>query len=68
MTQEDIKLLERHHNALCYIREDLAVGEMVHQETSVEPHCHLLFASTQTWRDTLNMLTKTVGRPGVVPV
>jgi hypothetical protein len=68
MTQEDVRLLEQHHNALIYVREELGPGEIVHEETSVEPHCHLLFASTQTWRDTLKMLVKMAGRPGVAHV
>lgn len=63
MTQDDVVILEKHHNALIYVREELPLGEMVHQETSVEPHRHLLFASTQTWRDNLRMIMLTQHRP-----
>lgn len=67
MNLAEITRLELHHNALCYVREDIPLGEMVHEDTSTEPHKHLLFASTQTWRGTLSMLEKTAGRPGMQP-
>ena len=48
--------------ALIYIREDVPLGDMVQELTTVEPFVQMLFASSQTWRDTLHMLEMTKGK------
>jgi len=63
-TLSEIATLEAHHCALVYVREDIPVGELVQELTSVEPISQLLYASTETWRNTLQLLEQMKGRPG----
>lgn len=64
MTLSETATLQKHHNALVYIREDVPLGDMVQEITSTVPFRQLLFASTQTWRDSLHMIDMTKGRLG----
>ena len=62
MTLSETAILEEHHNALVYIREDVPLGDMVQELTTVEPFVQMLFASSQTWRNALRMIDETKGR------
>ncbi len=64
MTLSETATLEKHHNALVYVREDVPLGDMVQELTTVEPYVQMLFASSQTWRDTLRLIEQTKGRLG----
>jgi len=64
-THTEIATLEEHHNALVYVREDVPIGDIVYEKTSVEPLSQLLFASTETWRRILKMIAQTYARPSV---
>lgn len=68
LDRDDILELERHHDALCYITEEIPEGQMELQRASVEPHMRMYFASTATWKMQLKMIKNLRGRPGLPPV